>query len=91
MTSSFYKTVYQRKFKELPKWKQSAIVEDSQRNHWSGILTDFVKAVIEEADKSFDEQEKLLKLPKDQQMVSFNSDFDAEFPIITPRIKSEKN
>jgi len=30
-------------------------------------------------------------LPKDQQMVSFNSDFDAEFPIITPRIKSEKN
>lgn len=53
MTSSFYKTVYQRKFKELPKWKQSAIVEDSQRNHWSGILTDFVKAVIEEAEKEY--------------------------------------
>jgi hypothetical protein len=47
MTSSFYKTVYRRKFNELPKWKQLAIVEDSENNHWSGILTEFVKGVIE--------------------------------------------
>ena len=53
MTSSFYKTVYQRKFEELPRWKRLAIVEDSERNHWSGILTDFVKAVIEEAEKEY--------------------------------------
>ena len=91
MTSSFYKTVYQRKFNELPKWKQFAIIEDSENDHWSGILTEFVKAVIEEADKSFDEQEKLLKLPKDQQMVSFNPDFDKECPVLKPKIKSKKN
>lgn len=53
MTASFYKTVYQRKFEELPRWKKLAIVEDSERNHWSGILTDFVKAVIEEAEKEY--------------------------------------
>lgn len=53
MTSSFYKTVYQRKFNELPKWKQLAIVEDSQKNHWSGLLTDFIKGVIEEAEKEY--------------------------------------
>jgi hypothetical protein len=53
MTSSFYKTVYQRKFNELAKWKQLAIVEDSQRNNWSGLLTDFIKSVIEEAEKEY--------------------------------------
>ena len=53
MTASFYKTVYQRKFEELPRWKKLAIVEDSERNHWSGLLTDFVKAVIEEAEKEY--------------------------------------
>ena len=53
MTASFYKTVYQRKFEELPRWKKMAIVEDSKRNNWSGLLTDFVKAVIEEAEKEY--------------------------------------
>jgi hypothetical protein len=53
MTASFYKTVYQRKFKEMPRWKQLAIVEDSDRNNWSGLLADFVKAVIEEAEKEY--------------------------------------
>ena len=53
MTASFYKTVYQRKFEELPRWKKLAIVEDSERNNWSGLLTDFVKAVIEEAEKEY--------------------------------------
>jgi hypothetical protein len=53
MTASFYKTVYQRKFKEMPRWKQLAIVEDSTRNNWSGLLTEFIKAVIEEAEKDY--------------------------------------
>lgn len=53
MTASFYKTVYQRKFNELPRWKKLAIVEDSERNNWSGLLIDFVKAVIEEAEKEY--------------------------------------
>jgi hypothetical protein len=58
MTASFYKTVYQRKFEELPRWKKLAIVEDSERNNWSGILTDFVKAVIEEAEKEYANSKK---------------------------------
>ena len=53
MTASFYKTVYQRKFEELPRWKKLAIKEDSERSHWSGLLTDFVKSVIEEAEKDY--------------------------------------
>jgi len=53
MTASFYKTVYQRKFDELPRWKKLAITEDSERNNWSGLLTDFIKAVIEEAEKEY--------------------------------------
>jgi len=53
MTASFYKTVYQRKFEELPRWKKLAIVEDSERNNWSGLLTEFIKAVIEEAEKEY--------------------------------------
>ena len=53
MTASFYKTVYQRKFNELPRWKKLAIVGDSERNNWSGLLTEFIKAVIEEAEKEY--------------------------------------
>ena len=53
MTASFYKTVYQRKFDGLPRWKKIAIVEDSERNNWSGLLTDFIKAVIQEAEKEY--------------------------------------
>jgi hypothetical protein len=53
MTASFYKTVYQRKFNEMPRWKKLAIIEDSENNHWSGLLTDFIKAVIEEAEKEY--------------------------------------
>jgi len=53
MTASFYKTVYQRKFEELPRWKKLAIVEDSERNNWSGLLTEFIKDVIEEAEKEY--------------------------------------
>ena len=35
MTASFYKTVYQRKFNEMPRWKQLAIVEDSTRKDYA--------------------------------------------------------
>ena len=53
MTAAFYKTVYNRKFEDLPSWKKLAILEDSKKDNWSGILTDFVKAVIEEAEKEY--------------------------------------
>jgi hypothetical protein len=37
----------------LPRWKKLAIVEDSERNNWSGLLTEFIKTVIEEAEKEY--------------------------------------
>ena len=63
MTASFYKTVYQRKFNEMPRWKQLAIVEDSKRNNWSGLLTDFVKVVIEEAEKEYANSKSTISNP----------------------------
>jgi hypothetical protein len=58
MTLKQYKDTYNKKFNELPKWKQLAIKEDSTNNKQSGILTDFVKDVIETAEKEFSESEK---------------------------------
>jgi len=58
MTSKQYKDTYNRKFNELPKWKQLAIKEDSQNNKWSGLLTDFIKGVIETAEKEYIEPAK---------------------------------
>ena len=66
MTASFYKTVYQRKFNELPRWKKLAIVEDSEKNNWSGLLTDFIKSVIEEAEKDFANSKSTVVSPSGQ-------------------------
>jgi hypothetical protein len=63
MTASFYKTVYQRKFNEMPRWKQLAIVEDSTHNNWSGLLTEFIKAVIEEAEKDYANSKSTISNP----------------------------
>lgn len=55
MTSNQYKTTYDRLFNQLPKWKQLAVKEDSDRDYWSGILTDFVKNVIDTAEKEYEQ------------------------------------
>lgn len=57
MTSKQYKSTYDKLFNQLPKWKQLAVKEDSERNNWSGILTDFVKNVIYTAEKEFDQNQ----------------------------------
>lgn len=57
MTSKQYKSTYDKLFNQLPKWKQLAVKEDSKRNNWSGILTDFVKSVIYNAEKEFDQNQ----------------------------------
>ena len=58
MTAKQYQDTYNRKFNELPKWKQLAIKEDSINNKWSGLLTDFVKGVIETAEKEYKEKKE---------------------------------
>jgi len=50
MTSKLYENAYHHIFNNLPKWKQLAIREDSDRNNWSGLLTEFVKNVISMAE-----------------------------------------
>ena len=65
MTAKQYQDTYNRKFNELPKWKQLAIKEDSINNKWSGLLTDFVKGVIETAEKEYKETKKDEVLAKD--------------------------
>ena len=49
-----YKTAYNNVLNQMPKWKQSAVKEDSERNNMSGILTEFLAKVIETAEKEFE-------------------------------------
>jgi len=65
MTAKQYQDTYNRKFNELPKWKQLAIKEDSLNNKWSGLLTDFVKGVIETAEKEYKEKKEDEVIAKD--------------------------
>ena len=54
MNSIHYKTAYNNVLNQMPKWKQSAVKEDSERNNMSGILTEFLAKVIETAEKEFE-------------------------------------
>lgn len=60
MTSEHYKNTYNKLFNELPKWKQMAVKEDSERNNWSGLLTEFIKNVIYTAEKEFEDNKFLI-------------------------------
>lgn len=77
MTSEHYKNTYNKLFNELPKWKQMAVKEDSSKNHWSGLLTDFIKNVIYTAENSY------------QPSVKFVEFFDKEPP--KKKIRSKKS
>ena len=54
MNSLHYKNAYNNILSQMPKWKQLAIKEDSQRNNMSGILTEFIAKVIETAEKEYE-------------------------------------
>ena len=54
MNSLHYKNAYNNILSQMPKWKQLAIKEDSQRNNMSGILTEFIAKVIEIAEKEYE-------------------------------------
>jgi hypothetical protein len=53
--SEVYKLIYDTEFEKLPKWKQNAINEDLLHNKSTGMTTDFIKLVIEKAEKHFEE------------------------------------
>jgi hypothetical protein len=50
-----YKTIYNEEFNKLPKWKQVAVTEDITNKKSSGLTDDFIKSVIEKAEKYYDQ------------------------------------
>lgn len=54
MTAEYYENAYNSILNTMPKWKQIAIKEDSINNNMSGILTEFLAKVIEQAEKDFE-------------------------------------
>jgi hypothetical protein len=58
-----YKTIYNEEFNKLPKWKQVAVTEDITNKKSSGLTDDFIKSVIEKAEKCYD-QNKNSKMSK---------------------------
>lgn len=50
-----YKTIYNEEFNKLPKWKQVAVTEDITNKKSSGLTDEFIKSVIEKAEKYYDQ------------------------------------
>jgi len=63
--SEAYKTIYDTEFDKLPKWKQNAIQEDLANNKNTGMTSDFIKLVIEKAEKYFDENKNKVERKKE--------------------------
>lgn len=84
MTSTQYKETYNKLLNELPKWKQIAVKEDSERNNWSGILTEFVQTVILTAEKEYDAKQFIFT---DEP----SSPYKVEEPAKPKKVKNKKN
>ena len=84
MTSQHYKNTYNKLFNELPKWKQMAVKEDSERNNWSGLLTEFIKNVIYTAEKEFEDNKFLMV----EETAQYNPDSEVK-PV--KKIRNKKN
>lgn len=50
-----YKKIYDEEFNKLPRWKQVAVNEDLAHKKSSGLTDDFIKLVIEKAEKHYDQ------------------------------------
>lgn len=50
-----YKKIYDEEFNKLPRWKQVAVNEDIANKKSSGLTDDFIKLVIEKAEKYYDQ------------------------------------
>jgi hypothetical protein len=83
MTSTQYKETYNKLLSELPKWKQIAVKEDSERNNWSGILTEFVQNVILTAEKEYDAKQFIFTHEP-------SSPYKSEEPVKPKKVKNKK-
>lgn len=50
-----YKKIYDEEFNKLPRWKQVAVNEDLAHKKSSGLTDDFIKLVIERAEKYYEQ------------------------------------
>lgn len=50
-----YKKIYDEEFNKLPRWKQVAVNEDIANKKSSGLTDDFIKLVIEKAEKYYEQ------------------------------------
>jgi hypothetical protein len=60
-----YKTIYNEEFNKLPKWKQVAVTEDIKNKKSSGLTDEFIKSVIEKAEKYYDQNKNSIKPKKE--------------------------
>ena len=60
-----YKTIYNEEFNKLPKWKQVAVTEDIKNKKSSGLTDEFIKSVIEKAEKYYDQYKNSTKPKKE--------------------------
>lgn len=49
--NDIYKKIYDEEFNKLPRWKQVAVNEDIANKKSSGLTDEFIKLVIEKAEK----------------------------------------
>lgn len=50
-----YKKIYNEEFNKLPRWKQVAVNDDLAHKKSSGLTDDFIKLVIERAEKYYEQ------------------------------------
>jgi len=59
-----YKKIYDEEFNKLPRWKQLAVNEDLAHKKSSGLTDEFIKTVIEKAEKYYDQNKNTQPVKK---------------------------
>lgn len=60
-----YKKIYDEEFNKLPRWKQVAVNEDLAHKKSSGLTDDFIKLVIERAEKYYEQNKNSTVIKKE--------------------------
>ena len=63
--NDIYKKIYDEEFNKLPRWKQVAVNEDIANKKSSGLTDEFIKLVIEKAEKYYDQNKNIQSTKKE--------------------------
>lgn len=63
--SEIYKKIYDDEFNKLARWKQVAVNDDMANKKSSGLTDEFIKLVIEKAEKYYDQNKNSTKPKKE--------------------------